>query len=112
MTKLDHTSERKSCEMELVNMPGKWRVARKNNRYEFRLSIKPWQHYFVIQYRMTKPAGWVLFEVTQDNTKGRASVGRSAHPWNSRKKASPISYPSPGAAAAAAVIANLIPVGD
>ena len=112
MTKLDHTSERKPCEKELINMPGKWRVALKNNRYEFRLSIKPGQHYFVIQYRMTKPAGWVLFEVKMDESKGRASVGGSAHPWNSRKKVSPVSYLSPGAAAAAAVVANLIPVGD
>lgn len=112
MTKLDHTSERKPCEKELINMPGKWRVVRKNNRYEFRFSIKPGQHYFVVQYRMTKPAGWVLFEVKLDESKGRASVGGNARPWNSRKKVSPVSYPSPGAAAVAAVLANLIPVGS
>ena len=108
MTKLDHTSERKPCEKELINMPGKWRVCLKNNRYEFRLSIKPGQHYFVIQYRMTKPAGWVLFEVKtveRDGSSPRQS-------WTSRKKVSDVSYLSPGAAAVAAAVANLTPVGS
>lgn len=108
MTKLDHTSERKPCEKELVNMPGKWRVVRKNNRFEFRLSITPGKRFFVIQYRTTKPAGWVVFEVKQQKRYG--SSPRQS--WTSRKKVSDVSYPSPGAAAAAVTVANLIPAGS
>lgn len=39
MTNLTHKSERKECEKELKLMPGRWRVAYKNDRYEFRLSV-------------------------------------------------------------------------
>lgn len=110
MTELDHKSERKECEKELKRMPGRWRVARKNDRYEFRLSIVPGKHFFVIQYRQVKPKGWVLFEAKQDE-KSRARDG-NGRPWLSRKKLSAVSYPSPGAAAVAAAVANLIPVGS
>ena len=108
MTDLDHRSERKPCETELPNMPGKWRVVRKNDRFEYRLSIKPKHHFFVIQYRQVKPKGWVLFEV---KTVGRdGSSPRQS--WTSRKKVSDVSFPSPVAAAVAAAVANLIPVGS
>lgn len=102
MTDLNHKSERKECEKELKVMPGRWRVARKNDRYEFRLSIVPGKHFLVIQYRQVKPVGWVLFEAKQDG---------NGNPWLPRRKVSPVSYPSPGAAAVAATVANLIPDG-
>lgn len=109
MTDLDHKSERKECEKELKLMPGRWRVARKNDRYEFRLSVVPGRNYFVIQYRSTKPKGWVIFEAKIDERGARSPSGQ---PWCARRKVSDVSYPSPGAAAVAAVVANLIPVGS
>ena len=109
MTDLNHKSERKECEKELKVMPGRWRVARKDDRYEFRLSIVPGKHLLVIQYRQVKPVGWVLFEAKQDE-KNRGLDG-NGNPWLSRRKVSPVSYPSPGAAAVAATVANLIPDG-
>ena len=104
MTELTHKSERKECERELKVMPGRWWVAYKNGRYEFRLSIVPGRHYFVIQYRSTKPKGWVIFEAEQ--------VGVDFKLWCARRKVSDVSYPSPGAAAVAGTVANLFPVGD
>ena len=109
MTELTHKSERKECERELKVMPGRWWVAYKNGRYEFRLSIVPWRHYFVIQYRSTKPKGWVIFEAKIDEKGARSPRGRL---WCARRKASDVSYPSPGAAAVAGTVANLFPVGD
>ena len=108
MTELTHKSERKECEMELKLMPGRWRVVYKHDRYEFRLSVVPGRHYFVIQYRSTKPKGWVIFEAKIDEKGARSLNG---HPWCARRKVSDVSYPSPGAAAVAGTVANLFPVG-
>lgn len=104
MTELDHNSERKECERELQNMPGKWRVARKNGRCEFRLSIKPGVHYVVIQYRAIKPVGWVSFEAKMEK------MFANKEAWTRRKKIDARSFSTPGAAATSLVLANLIPI--
>lgn len=86
-------------------MPGKWRVVRKNGRYEFRLSIKVGVHYVVIQYRAIRPVGWVIFEAKQEK------VLANKEAWTRRKKIDARSFSTPGAAATSMVLANLIPVG-
>ena len=89
MTDLNHKSERKECEKELKVMPGRWRVARKNDRYEFRLSIVPGKHFLVIQYRQVKPVGSVLFEAMAEYPSLEAAVMRAElegdmhTPWDS-----------------------------
>lgn len=92
------------CDKELQRMPGKWRGYMTGGRYVFRLTLKEHEQFLVIQFRSTKPVGWVVYR--KDITNRRLPSG--IHTSNV-KKIDPNSYPSPSAAAVALALAGLIP---
>ena len=89
---------------ELQRMPGKWSWYMTGGRYVFRLVLKKHEQFLTIQFRSTKPAGWVVYR--------KELLGRvlpSGVHASRAKKIDPNSYPSPSAAAVALALAGLIP---
>lgn len=89
---------------ELQRMPGKWSWYMTGGRYVFRLVLKKHEQFLTIQFRSTKPVGWVVY---------RKELLSRILPYGIRaaraKKIDPNSYPSPSAAAVALALAGLIP---
>lgn len=89
---------------ELQRMPGKWSWYMTGGRYVFRLVLKKHEQFLTIQFRSTKPAGWVVYR--------KELLGRvlpSGVHASRAKKIDPNSYPSPSAAAVALALAGLLP---
>lgn len=89
---------------ELQRMPGKWSGYMRGGRYAFRLTLKEHEQFLVIQFRSTKPVGWVVYRKDITNRILPSGV-RAAR----AKKVDPNSYPSPSAAAVAMALAGLLP---
>lgn len=89
---------------ELQRMPGKWSGYVTGGRYVFRLTLKEHEQFLVIQYRGTKPEGWVVY---RKDILGRV-LPSGVHAARA-KKIDPNSYPSPSAAAVALALAGLLP---
>ncbi len=90
---------------ELQRMPGKWSGYMRGGRYVFKLVLKKHEQFLIIQFRSTKPVGWVVYRKdipSRTLTSGRVSRARA-------KKIDPNSYPSPSAAAVALALAGLLP---
>ena len=85
-------------------MPGPWRARYQDGRYEFKLTMKPGEHFFVVRYRSVKPVGWVCFEVKADPQRRP----NSTESWAIRKKVLPESFDTPVAAAAALILAGVV----
>lgn len=85
-------------------MPGKWSGYMTGGRYVFRLVLKKHEQFLTIQFRSTKPVGWVVY---------RKDILSRILPYGIRaaraKKIDPNSYPSPSAAAVALALAGLLP---
>jgi len=92
------------CDKELQRMPGKWSCYMTGGRYVFRLVLKKHEQFLTIQFRSTKPVGWVVY---------RKDILSRILPYGIRaaraKKIDPNSYPSPSAAAVALALAGLLP---
>lgn len=89
---------------ELQRMPGKWSWYMTGGRCVFRLVLKKHEQFLTIQFRSTKPAGWVVYR--------KELLGRvlpSGVHASRAKKIDPNSYPSPSAAAVALALAGLLP---
>jgi len=89
---------------ELQRMPGKWSGYMTGGRYVFRLTLKKHEQFLIIQFRSTKPVGWVVYR--KDITSRILPSGIRAARAN---KIDPNSYPSPSAAAVALALAGLLP---
>jgi hypothetical protein len=89
---------------ELQRMPGKWSGYMRGGRYVFRLTLKEREQFLVIQFRSTKPVGWVVYrkDITSRILPSGVRAARA-------KKVDPNSYPSPSAAAVALALAGLLP---
>jgi hypothetical protein len=85
-------------------MPGKWRGYMTGGRYVFRLTSKEHEQFLTIQFRSTKPVGWVIYQ--KDIASRVLPSGIHA---TRAKKIDPNSYPSPSAAAMALALAGLLP---
>jgi len=88
----------------LQRMPGKWRGYMTGGRYVFRLTSKEHEQFLTIQFRSTKPVGWVIYQ--KDIASRVLPSGIHA---TRAKKIDPNSYPSPSAAAMALALAGLLP---
>jgi len=89
---------------ELQRMPGKWSWYMTGGRYVFRLVLKKHEQFLTIQFRSTKPVGWVVY---RKELLGRV-LPSGVHAARA-EKIDPNSYPSPSAAAVALALAGLLP---
>jgi hypothetical protein len=89
---------------ELQRMPGKWSGYMTGGRYVFRLVLKKHEQFLIIQFRSTKPVGWVVYRKDILSRVMPSGVNASR-----AKKIDPNSYPSPSAAAVALALAGLLP---
>jgi hypothetical protein len=85
-------------------MPGKWSGYMTGGRYVFRLVLKKHEQFLIIQFRSTKPVGWVVYRKDILSRVMPSGVNASR-----AKKIDPNSYPSPSAAAVALALAGLLP---